>query len=199
MASRERKTRIKKLPCGRPLTGCLSGGGPELTQEDKAAIQTKLEQHLQQRGLNRSEVRDKLLEAILQCDGHFTGPELIQRVHILFPGVGAATVYRNLPILIEAGVLRESLNDREGQVVYELQGAGHHDHIVCLDCHAILEFHESRIENLQHEVMGSLGFEEVQHRHVVYAHCDYRKKSRVGKAVIKAQRPSYISSAPGAV
>lgn len=188
MASARKSGKAKKLPCGRPLTGCLSDESPELTGKNRAEISQKLEKLVSMKGLNRSEVRDKLLEAILQCEGHFTGPELIQRVHENFPGIGAATIYRNLPIFIEAGVLRESLNDREGQVVYELQGT-HHDHIVCLDCHAIIEFHETRIENLQKEAMQTLGFEEVQHRHVVYARCDYFKKARV--VAPKTKRISY--------
>lgn len=191
-------SRPKKLPCGRALTGPLSEETPELSAQSRADISLKLERLVQMKGLNRSEVRDKLLEAILQCEGHFTGPELIQQVHNLFPGIGAATIYRNLPIFIEAGVLRESLNDREGQVVYELQGT-HHDHIVCLDCHAIIEFHENRIENLQHEVMEQLGFSEVQHRHVVYAHCEMKKKRASSERRSTARRPSYTSSVPSSV
>lgn len=195
MASSRRPAKMRKLPCGRPLTA--GANGPiEFSAEERASVARLLEDHQKRKGLNRSEVRDQLLEAILQCEGHFTGPELIQKVHALYPSMGAATIYRNLPIFIEAGVLRESLNDKDGQVIYELQGAGHHDHIVCLDCQTILEFHEDRIENLQQEVIEQLGFTEVHHRHVVYARCEYKKKTH---GVTKGTRLSYTSSVPSAV
>ncbi len=112
---------------------------------------------------------------VLELADHFSGPELVKKVRKTHPEIGPATVYRCLPVLLEAGVLRDSLTDKAGQSVYEVQRNEHHDHVVCLDCRAILEFHEVGIESLQEKVLARLGFQEVHHSHVVYAHCQYRK------------------------
>jgi Fur family ferric uptake transcriptional regulator len=74
-------------------------------------------------------------------------------------------------------ILKESLMDVQGRVVYERFDEGHHDHIVCLDCGQILEFHDDEIEAQQQKVTKKLRFEEVRHRHVIYARCSYLKKT----------------------
>ena len=96
----------------------------------------------------------------------------MQKTH---SGVGAATVYRNLPILVKAGVLRESLNDLEGQMIYEVEWQNHHDHIICVDCDEIIEFYDPEMEKKQDNVLSKLKFEDVSHRHVIYAKCKFRK------------------------
>jgi Fur family transcriptional regulator, ferric uptake regulator len=139
-----------------------------------AELMRKLEQYQSSKKLNRSTPRNRVVEVISLQSDHFTGPDLVARVRKKFPEIGAATVYRCLPLLIEAGILRESLTDNQGQAVYEVQHSDHHDHVVCLDCKAILEFHEVGIESLQAQVLGKLGFQEVQHSHVIYARCVFK-------------------------
>src|SRR5690606_23766331 len=89
------------------------------------------------------------------------------------PEVGKATLYRNLPILVESGVLCEGPTDPDGQTLYELAGEEHHDHIFCLDCRKIFEFHDEAIERRQDAVAESMKFHTKGHRHVVFASCDY--------------------------
>lgn len=156
-------------------------GRPRLAKKSRAAQNTlyaelleRLDRYQATRSLNRSQPRNKVLEVIAQQTEHFTGPELVALVRKRFSEIGPATVYRCLPLLLEAGILRESLTDKKGQAVYELAQPDHHDHVVCLDCRAILEFHEVGIESLQAKVLQRLGFREVSHSHVIYARCAYR-------------------------
>ena len=62
------------------------------------------------------------------------------------------------------------------KIRYELSSSEHHDHIVCVDCHAIIEFHDESIENRQQELTQELGFTAQDHQHVLYASCDLLKK-----------------------
>lgn len=164
----------RTFPCGRPRTTAKKA--KPLSAGAEADLRKKLERYQSAKKLNRSQTRLHILHVIAQQADHFTGPELVQKVRKAYPEIGSATVYRNLPVLLDAGVMRESLTDRAGQAVYEIQRPDHHDHVVCLDCRAILEFHEVGIESLQDKVLQRLGFREVHHSHVVYAHCEYRKK-----------------------
>jgi Fur family ferric uptake transcriptional regulator len=159
----------RSFPCGRPRA---ARKGRSASRE----LLEKLHHYQSSQKLNRSQTREKILAVLATQSDHFVGPELVEKVRKAHPEIGAATVYRNLPVFLEAGIIRESLTDRNGQVVYEVQHSGHHhDHVVCLDCRAILEFHEVGIESLQAKVLERLGFQEVQHSHVIYAHCIYRK------------------------
>lgn len=131
----------------------------------------RLDRYLASQGLKRSGPRLKVAELILAEGGHLDAREIVDRVRRKHPGIGQATVYRTLKTLCDAEMLKESLTDDKGRVVYEHFGEEHHDHIVCLDCGEIFEFHSEAIEKAQSQVLGELGFTQVRHRHVIYANC----------------------------
>jgi Fur family ferric uptake transcriptional regulator len=55
--------------------------------------------------------------------------------------IGLATVYRTLALLSEKGVV-DTLAHREGELCYRLCGESHHHHLVCSDCHRVVEVDE---------------------------------------------------------
>lgn len=162
---------MEKLPsCGRPLS----------PPPQQTGWKERLRAHLQEHGLKHSDQRLQIAETIQRFSGHFSTQDVVESVQELAPGIGAATVYRNIKTLVEAGLVTETLLDEQGRTVFERAGDGedHHDHIVCQDCGAILEFVEPRIETLQDELARRLSFRPVRHRHVIYATCEYKGKKR---------------------
>jgi Fur family ferric uptake transcriptional regulator len=135
--------------------------------------QKQLRDYLTSRELKYTEQRWKIAELILSTGGHLDTQQLVERVHEVHSGIGAATVYRTIKVLCDALILKESLTDVEGKVYYELYDQEHHDHIFCLDCKQIFEFHDQKIESLQEAVLEKMEFQEIRHRHVVYAHCTF--------------------------
>jgi Fur family ferric uptake transcriptional regulator len=159
----------KTLPCGRQAVPSLALP----TAEKFAEWQTRLRKFLAEHTLKYSEQRWKIAQIILSTAGHLDSQEIVDKVKRKHPAIGAATVYRNIKVLCEAKILKESLNDLNGRVVYELFDEDHHDHIVCTNCGEIFEFHSEKIESLQDEITQKLGFTPVRHRHVIYARCKY--------------------------
>ena len=143
-----------------------------------ALLQSKLREHVEAHDLKNSESRNKILEVIAAERSHFSAQELVKHVVAHAPEVGAATVYRNIPVLLAAEVIQESLVQESGETLYELADEDHHDHIVCVNCGAIFEFHEEVIEKAQDKVMSGLKFKSVRHKHVVYAECGYSPKAK---------------------
>jgi Fur family ferric uptake transcriptional regulator len=88
--------------------------------------------------------------------------------------IGIATVYRVLMQFEQADILKRSHFESE-RAVYELNEGEHHDHLVCLDCGRVEEFHDEAIEALQVKVAKRHGFEIADHALSLYAHC--RKKN----------------------
>lgn len=162
----------RKPPCGRPPNDSKNEGNRSALQKEFLA---RLEAHVRERGLKQSAVRTQILEAILNISGHFSVHELTEAVREHSPQIGAATVYRNIPLLIEAGVLQETLKTDSGQAYYEVAQDDHHDHIVCLDCGRIFEFHDRTIEREQEKITQSMQFATQAHRHVIYANCQFGK------------------------
>lgn len=83
--------------------------------------------------------RTLLLELIRQADGHLDADELHRRAQKRNPRISLATVYRNLRLFKELGLIAES--DLGGtHSHYEMKGEAEHHHLVCLGCGMVVEF-----------------------------------------------------------
>jgi Fur family ferric uptake transcriptional regulator len=129
-------------------------------------------EYLTKQGLKSTRQRDLILDEFLRSASHLSTEELYLRLRKKHPGIGYATVYRTLKLFAECG-LAEERHFGDGQTRYEsMAGEQHHDHLVCTSCGAIIEFENSRIEELQQKVAQEHGFQIVSHRLELYGKCD---------------------------
>ena len=77
-------------------------------------------------------------------------------------------MYRTVKLLEEAG-LAHARQFGSGHTLYEVAGPqrAHHDHLICTQCHHIVEFESDEIEELQERVAKRLGFTITNHRHEI--------------------------------
>jgi Fur family ferric uptake transcriptional regulator len=123
------------------------------------------------RGLRSTKQREEILEAFFSHSDHVSIEELLARVRLRDPAIGYATVYRTLKLLTESGVAHER-KFGDGLTRYELADDDtHHDHLICVDCHRIVEFEEPRVEALQDEIAAKHGFVVRSHKHELYGLC----------------------------
>ncbi len=54
----------------------------------------------------------------------------------------------------------------------------HHDHLICLECGASVEFFNSEIEKLQNLIAQEYGFEIVDHNRELFGYCSECRKRR---------------------
>ena len=120
-------------------------------------------------GLKQTHQRESILGTFLESEGHITSEDLYEQVRKSHPEIGAATVYRTLKLLVDAG-LANAATFREGVTVYE-PDEEHHDHLICLGCGEIVEFHDSMIERRQLEIAEEHGYRMRRHRHHLYGYC----------------------------
>jgi Fur family transcriptional regulator, ferric uptake regulator len=121
---------------------------------------------------------------ILQClhdgektaiDRHVTAQELFDKVYAKDKGIGFATVYRFLRALADAQLVTEvRLGGQASR--YELTSKHHHDHLSCTVCGLICEFENDKIELLQIQVAGQLGFTLTHHVLELYGLCPQCQK-----------------------
>ena len=77
--------------------------------------------------------RRAVLDVLRACTDHPTAADVLERVRRHHPGIGAATVYRSLALLVDSGeALELSLGD--GASARYDGNTSHHDHVVCVDC-----------------------------------------------------------------
>ena len=59
-------------------------------------------------------------------------------------------------------------NFEGGHSVFELDSGEHHDHMVCIETGAVVEFVDEEIESLQRQIAKDHGVELVDHNLVLY-------------------------------
>jgi Fur family transcriptional regulator, ferric uptake regulator len=143
---------------------------------DEAALQralARLREVLHARGLKMTTVREALARAALAYEGHFDVEELVRVLRANnVRDAHAATVYRALPLLVEAGLLQNALVTSSERTRFERAfEREHHDHLVCTSCKKVVEFHFEAFEVLQRDVAEHFGFALTDHVHELVGLC----------------------------
>ena len=120
-------------------------------------------EHIQRAGLRRTGQRDLIMEIFLSTEEHLTSEDLYWLVQKQDPSVGHTTVYRTLKLLTEAGLARE-VRFGDNKTYYEHHyNHQHHDHMICTECGAVIEFFSQDIESLQDEMAAKFSFKPTHH------------------------------------
>ncbi|MDR1310726.1 MAG: ferric iron uptake transcriptional regulator [Burkholderiaceae bacterium] len=137
----------------------------------KQATEVNNPAELKASGLKATQPRLKILEAFQQNPvRHLTADEVYRLLLAERIEIGLATVYRVLTQFEQAGLLSRRYFET-GKAVYELNEGDHHDHIVCLHCGRVAEFHDDQIELRQREIARQQGFNMVDHSLAIYGYC----------------------------
>ena len=126
---------------------------------------------LKENNLKTTPERMAVLKEVLLSDGHFDADQLLEEAQKYNRRISRATIYRVLPLLVEAGFVAETLLS-PGRVSYErIYGSQRHDHMICEDCQEVIEFRSVRLDELVEEICNSQGFVESGHRLSVRGLC----------------------------
>lgn len=82
--------------------------------------------------------RRAVLEALRASSDHPTAAELLPRVQQYSPGASAATIYRALSVLVDAG-LAEELTIGDGGGARFDGNTDRHDHLICTACGRVVD------------------------------------------------------------
>jgi len=96
--------------------------------------------------------REAILDVLGKTKDHLSAEEIYLSVHKFYPNIGLTTVYRNLELLVEMGMVMK-FDFGQGKAKYELtdqySGKGHHHHLVCLKCFRVIDYNEFMDDELQ--------------------------------------------------
>jgi len=125
-------------------------------------------QDLRDAGLKVTSPRLKVLGILEKSEERHLSAEGIYRL-LLESGeeLGLATVYRVLTQFEQAGLVSRH-NFEGGTAVFELTDKAHHDHMVCLETGAVVEFCDERIEQIQRDIADRYGYTLEDHSLVLY-------------------------------
>ncbi len=154
-----------------------------MTKQARPTNLTEALRALEKLGARMTQQRLSIVETALALDGAYTAEELFEVARGRNSEVSRATVYRTLPLLLEANLLRKIfLNDEPAR--YELQQAeqGYHSYIWCLDCENMISFEDYCLDLREAALIKGLGFSARDVRLRVEASCDtFTRTGRCGR------------------
>ena len=124
---------------------------------------SRIEALCQERGMKMTGQRRIIARVLSDATDHPDVEEVHRRALIEDPNISIATVYRNLRLFEEAGIL-ERLDFGDGRARYEEASDGHHDHLIDINSGHVIEFHNAAIEALQENIAAELGYKLVGHK-----------------------------------
>ena len=83
---------------------------------------------LHDHSLRATDLREGIVRAALARNGHFDIDELVSDVKAQGVEASRATVYRALPLLIEAGIIQQTISPGQRRRYEAVVGQEHHDH-----------------------------------------------------------------------
>lgn len=102
------------------------------------------------------------MKIVCDMDGHFHPYQVRDLLKDQGYPLSLTTVYRNLSLLVQAGIIRRTSVNGEagtGGARYEhIWDHEHHDHLICSRCGKTIEFSYPAIEVLQEAVAREHGF-----------------------------------------
>jgi Fur family ferric uptake transcriptional regulator len=101
--------------------------------------------------------RGLLLQVIREGKGHLDADEIYRLVREKDPRISLSTVYRNLNLLKELGLISELHLDEEHHH-YEPRDETEHYHLICSNCDRVIEFHSPLVRELKSQIGGERDF-----------------------------------------
>ena len=127
--------------------------------------------YLENKGLRKTPERFVILKEVYSVNGHFDVDTLYIYMKSKKYPVSRATIYNTLDILVDCDLVTRH---QFGQALAQYEksyGFKQHDHLICTECHKVVEFCDPRIHNIQNTVGELLNYEILHHSLILYANC----------------------------
>jgi Fe2+ or Zn2+ uptake regulation protein len=123
-------------------------------------------QRLELRGHRVTGSRRRVLAALVSAPAPFTVDDVQRQA----PGVGRATVFRTMKLLLDLNVVCRVLME-DGSLHYRLSTRGHHHHLVCRSCGRVEDFSTCDVTELVEQLTKSTDYQIEGHWLEVYGKC----------------------------
>lgn len=125
---------------------------------------------LKESGVRITPQRYAVLEYLLTSMSHPTADEIYKALEDKFPNMSVATVYNNLRVLKEIGLVKE-LTYGDDSSRFDCNMTEHY-HIICNTCGKIVDFDYPTLNEVESFAEKVTGFKVNQHRLELYGECE---------------------------
>lgn len=115
-------------------------------------IKPQFQNFLKQQGLKWTPERERVFQEASAMEGHFEAEELAYRLRKKGSRISKATVYRTLPLLVKASLIKEVVHGEKHHHYEHIHEESQHDHLICLKCGKIVEFEEESLRDIEGKI-----------------------------------------------
>lgn len=127
---------------------------------------------LRRKAMKFTHERAAILRAVMDIEGHFSMADLITRISASGSGPHRATLFRLLPIMEAAGIMKRIHRADKGQWTYEhCVGHARHEHLVCTACGKIVETACPLDQRKVEKICRDNEFVKTNHRVTIFGFC----------------------------
>lgn len=124
---------------------------------------------LKESGVRITPQRHAILEFLIQTKVHPSADEIYKALEGKFPNMSVATVYNNLRVFKDAGLVKElTYGDASSRFDFTTK---EHYHAICEECGKIVDFFYPSLPDVESVVVEQTHFKVSGHRMEVYGVC----------------------------
>ena len=136
---------------------------------------------LRRQGCRITEQRKAVLQVVAAAEQPMRAVDIWQQVRIKEEDISLDTVYRNLTLLVEQGILLPIGALGKDATSYEWSHDGHHHHIRCVDCGQAVCLDICPVDARLEEEAQRKGYELLRHSLDLYGRCKNCTRKKAGQ------------------
>lgn len=136
--------------------------------------------YLKEQGLPVTQQREAISQVVFSSTEHLSVEEIEGRLRRGGDRIGKATIYRTLDLLVRSRLVAEH-DFGEGFKRYEhrLSREPVHEHLICLECGAVIEFQSWEVQEVRARITAQHGFRATRHKLEIYGLCRSCQKAGI--------------------